>query len=185
MAKVAFLVLALAAIAYAAPRYEDLEAAAEAYFQSQQMQAQEKSFMQQEEDEEEEEDDSLLDSDDSDIEDRIQKIREKLDQLQSTGGALTEKEKEVIMEIEEALRITADKKGITGLDISFPSPSDPNKEQKVVSILKKFKEQEESKGLPDDSGETKIKEIEKLLKVIAKARGLKGLKIGVKTNDIE
>ncbi len=185
MAKVAFLVLALAAIAYAAPRYEDLEAAAEAYFQSQQMQAREKSFMQQEEDDEEEEDDSLLDSDDSDIEDRIQKIREKLDQLQSTGGALTEKEKEVIMEIEEALRITADKKGISGLDISFPSPSDPNKEQKVVSILKKFKEQEESKGLPDDSGETKIKEIQKLFEVIAKARGLKGLKIGVKTNDIE
>ena len=184
MTKTVLLVLALAAIAYAAPRYENLEAAAEAYFQR--MQAQEKSYMQQEEDEEEEdEDDSLLDTDDTDIEDRIQKIREKLDQLQSTGGALTEKEKEVIMEIEEALRMTADKKGITGMAISFPDSSNPDKQQKVESILKKFQEQEESKGLPDDSGETKIKEIEKLLKVIAKARGLKGLKIGVKTNDIE
>ncbi len=178
MAKVALLVLALAAIAYAAPRYMDLEAAAEDYFQR--MQVQENSYMQQEE-----EDDSLLDTDDSDIEDRIQKIREKLDQLQSTGGVLTEKEKEVIMEIEEALRMTADKKGITELNISFPAPSDPDKQQKLVAILRKFKEQEESQGLPDDSMDAKIKETEKLLEVIAKARGLIGLKIGVKTVDDE
>ena len=178
MAKFALLVLALVAIAHAAPRYEDLEAAAEAYFQR--MQAQENSYMQQEE-----EDDSSLDTDDTDIEDRIQKIREKLDQLQSSGGVLTENEKEVIMEIEETLRITADKKGITGMTITFPAPSNSDKKQKIISALMKFKEQEESQGLPDDSLDTKIKETEKLLEVIAKARGLRGLKIGVKTNDEE
>ncbi len=176
MAKVALLVLALAAIAYAAPRYKNLEAVAEAYFQR--MLAQEKSYMQQEE-----EDDSLLDSNDSDIEDRIQKIRQMLDQLQSSGGVLTEKEKEVIMEIEETLSMTANEKGITEMTISFPSPSNPDKEQNVVLALKKFKEEEESHGLPDDSMEAKIKETKKLLEVIAKARGLKGLKIGVKTNE--
>ncbi len=176
MAKVAFLVLALAAIAYAAPRYEDLEAAAEAYFQR--MLAQEKSYMQQEE-----EDDSLLDSDDPDIEDRLQKIRQKIDQLQSLGGVLTEKEKEVIMEIEEALRMTADEKGITELNVSFPSPSNPGEQQRVVSALNKFKKQEENQGQSDNSMEAKIKETEKLLEVIAKVRGLKGLKIGVKTSE--
>ena len=176
MAKVAFLVLALAAIAYAAPRYQDLEAAAEAYFQR--MLAQEKSYMQQEE-----EDDSLLDSDDPDIEDRLQKIRQKIDQLQSSGGMLTEKEKEVIMEIEETLRMTADEKGITELNVSFPSPSNPGEQQRVVSALNKFKKQEESQEKSDDSMEANIKETEKLLMAIAKARGLKGLEIGVKTNE--
>ncbi len=188
-----FLIFALAAIAHTAPMSysEQAAAAAEAFFQEQLLKAQEqnleRSFTQKKED------DSPKSSGKSDskgsgdleLDNLLKDIQDKINQLPESKGVITKDELLLIAEADQALKLYSKEKKITGIDISFPAPSDPSEQEDLAKALEKYKNKmdKELNTLDDDTDPitVAIKDVDKALLLIAKVRDLKGVNIEVST----